>query len=98
MLQHWSAASNLARQLPYEVRVHQLLLDIWVYHPPHGHPVYARTLHAHLSHPVLQHHGSHPLQFRGENAELFLKNYAFLIENTDEHAIFVNVKTTYMSY
>lgn len=34
----------------------------------------------------------------GQDTELFLKNNSFLIENTDEHTIFVNVKTTHMSH
>ena len=38
------------------------------------------------------------LEFRSQNSKFFLKNNAILIENTDEHTIFVNVKTAYLSH
>ena len=88
----------LPRMLADGVRVHQLLLHIGVYHPPHRHPVHARALHPHLRHPVLHDDADHALQLRGQDTELFLKNNSFLIENTDGHTIFVNVKTTHMSH
>lgn len=70
----------LSRKLADEVRVHQLLLHIGVYHPPHRHPVHARALHPHLRHPVLHDDAYHALQLRGQDTELFLKNNSFLIE------------------
>ena len=78
----------LSRKLADEIRVHQLLLHIWIYHPPHRHPVHARALHPHLRHPVLHDDADHALQLRGQDTELFLKNNSFLIENTDEHTIY----------
>lgn len=42
--------------------------------------------------------GEHLLKFRSQNSILFLKNDAVFIENTDEHTIFVHVKTAYLSY
>ena len=35
------------------------------------------------------------LKFRSQNSILFLKNDAVFIENTDEHTIFVHIKTAY---
>ena len=38
------------------------------------------------------------LQFRSQHTKFILKNNTILIENTDEHTIFVDVKTAYLSH
>ena len=42
--------------------------------------------------------GEHLLKFWSLHSILFLKNDAVFIENTDEHTIFVHVKTAYLSH
>ena len=47
---------------------------------------------------VLHYFFEYLLKFRGQNPILFLKNNTVFIDNTDEHTIFVNVKTAYLSH
>ena len=86
----------LSRKLLDEVWIDQLQTDVVLQHPPHWHPVDARAFHADFLHMVLQHFCEHLLEFRGQNPILFLKNNTVFIENTDEHTIFVHVKTAYL--
>lgn len=61
-------------------------------------PVDAGTLHADLGDVVSLHDFEHLLKIRCQNAALFLKNDTVLIENTHKDAIFVDVKTAYLSH
>ena len=88
----------LSGKLLDEVRIDQLEIDVVLQHPPHWHPVDARTFHTDFLHMVLQHFCEHLLEFRSQNSILFLKNDTVFIDNTDEYTIFVNVKTAYLSH
>gem|GEM_PF-4722563 len=47
---------------------------------------------------MLAHYYEQLFEFRGQNTKFFLKNDALLIENTHKDAIFVDVKTAYLSH
>ena len=88
----------LSGKLFDEVRIDQFETGIVFQHSPHWHPVDARAFHTDLLHMEFHQFGEHLLKFWSQNSILFLKNDAVFIENTDEHTIFVHVKTAYLSH